>query len=138
MPQTATTAYQVRISESLIDEVDRVAFELSTPSEKVSRSDVIRAGFRDYSRKHSSTLEDCDPWERGEPGETPRKPVSVTFVESESERLKAVAFDLSTPKRDVTVSDVLRAGLRDYLEKHEGDLRECDPAAEGELVRGGA
>lgn len=137
MAATGTVAYQVRLSQAFLDEIDTMVYDLSSPGEKVSRSAVIRAAFRDYERKHSSTLEDCEPWVRGEPGEKPRKAVGAKFEQREAERLEAVAYELSTPKRDVTASDVLRASLRDYYEKHQGDVRECEPLNDGTLSPGG-
>jgi len=124
---------QVRVSEDLIEQIDVLAYECSSPGEKVDRSEVVRAGFRDYYRKHRSNLKDCEPWERGEPGEKPRKQVSVKFLTGELQRVEQVAHDCSGPNRSVSRSDVLRASVREYIEKHNGDLRECEPAATGTL-----
>ena len=128
---------QLRMSEDLRERVDAVAYECSTPQSTVARSEVIRAAFRDYYRKHRSNLEDCDPWERGKPGGKPRKQVSVKFLAGELEQVEQVAYDCGGPNRSVSRSDVLRAAVRDYADKHEGDLRECVPSSEGALSGGG-
>ena len=124
---------QVRVSEVLQDRVDALAHECSSPGRSVSRSDVFRAAFRDYLRKHRSDLDDCEPWKRGEPGESPRSPLSVKFLRGELKEVEKVAHECSSPGRSVSRSDVLRAALRDYTDKHDGDLRVCEPSEMGTL-----
>jgi len=127
---------QVRVSKDLIDEIDVLAYECSSPGEKVGRSNVVRAAFRDYYRKHRSTLEDCEPGDRGEPAGKVTRQVSVKFLADELQRVEQLAHDCSGPKRSVSRSDVLRASVREYIEKHNGDLRECAPSSEGSLSSG--
>lgn len=127
---------QVRVSEGFRDRMDVLAYECSSPGESVDRSEVVRAAFRDYYRKHRSNLEDCEPSNRGEPEGKLSKQVSVKFLAGELQSVEQVAHDCSGPKRSVSRSDVLRAAVKDYIDKHEGDLRECDPLAEGALSGG--
>ena len=136
MATRETAAYQVRLSESFLGDIDEMVYELSEPMQKVNRSEVIRAAFRDYDEKHRANLQECRPEIHGQPGEQPRKAVSAKFTQSEAERLERVSYELSSPDHDVTASDVLRAALRDYYEKYRGDLRVCDPISEGTLVPG--
>jgi len=128
---------QLRMGEDLRERVNVVAYECGGPGSRVARSEVIRAAFRDYYRKHRSSLEVCNPRDRGAAGPKPRKQVSVKFLPDELQRVEQVAYDCGGPEQSVSRSDVLRAAVRDYADKHEGDLRECEPSVDGVLSGGG-
>lgn len=60
---------QFKMSQSLIDDLDEVAFEASTPKNRVTRSDVLREAARDYVEQYREDPSVLDPATRGSLGE---------------------------------------------------------------------
>jgi hypothetical protein len=57
--------------------------------------------------------------------------VSSKFEQPEYDELKRVAYELSEPGNEIAVAQVLRAALRDYIEKHENGVRDVHPSENG-------
>jgi len=121
----------IRIGESLRDDLEQLVYEKSGPGVNVRKSEVVRAAAREYIKKHSENLRVCDPESRGGlAGETCERS-GAKFEESEYDELKRVAYELSEPGNEITVAEVLRAALRDYIDKHENGVREVHPSENG-------
>jgi len=123
----------LRVPESLRDDLDELVYEKSGPDSKVRQSEVVRAAARDYIKKHSENLRVCDPESRGGLGGGSSERVGTKFEQPEYDELKRVAYELSEPGNEIAVTEVLRAGLRDYIEKHEDGVREVHPSENGGL-----
>jgi metal-responsive CopG/Arc/MetJ family transcriptional regulator len=120
-----------RVPEELMERVEEIVYEKSGPDTDVTKADVVREAARDYIKKFEENLRVCDPAERGEPAGSTR--YGAVFVESEHRYLKEIAYEESEPGSAVSVSDVLRAALRDYVEKYDDGIREVEPAERGGL-----
>jgi predicted DNA-binding protein len=121
-----------RVPEELMERVEEIVYEKGGPETDVSKADVVREAARDYIEKFEENLRVCDPAERGKPAGETR--CGVVFEEPEHKRLREVAYEESEPGSSVSVSDVLRSALRDYVEKHDDGVREVQPAERGGLV----
>lgn len=56
---------EFQASEELADDLDRVAFEQSSPKNRVTRSDILREAARDYVEKHDEDPDQLSPKDRG-------------------------------------------------------------------------
>lgn len=122
-----------RYEKANVRRLEEMAYELGGPHVEMSRAAVIRAALRDYFEKYEGSLETCDPVEHGGLGGGPAQMVCVKLEESERRYIEKVAYDLGGPQSSVSKSDVLRAAVRDYIEKYEGGVRECRPSERGGL-----
>lgn len=127
----STDNISVRLPDSECRDLETLAYDTSGPHTDVSRADVVRAAVRDYIRKHEANLEECDPWERGGLQGGVTEQLTTKFQQQEIEVIERVAYELSEPRTKISKSDVIRAAIRDYIEKHEGDVRECNPHENG-------
>lgn len=68
-PTTTHDKVEFQLPESEKEKLDEIAYELSSPQERVTRSDVLREAVRDYTDRFDAD-EDLSPRERGqlEPG----------------------------------------------------------------------
>lgn len=121
----------IRIPEPLRDDLDELVYEKSGPDVNVRKSEVVRAAARDYIKKHSENLRVCDPESRGGLGGGSCERAATKFEESEYDELRRVAYELSEPGNEITVAEVLRAALRDYIDKHKDGVREVHPSENG-------
>lgn len=129
-----TKQSSIRVPESLKGDLEELAYAKSGPDRKVRVSEVIRAAARDYIEKHEENLRVCDPESRGGLGGGSSTRVATKFEVVEYDELKRVAYELSEPGNEVSVAEVLRAALRDYIEKHEDGVREVHPSENGGIA----
>ena len=62
---SSRTCVTTKFSDAEKQEINNVAYALSTPHETVTASDVIREAVRDYLDKYDKDPEACCPRERG-------------------------------------------------------------------------
>lgn len=55
----------VVVTDSTKQKVNRIAYELSSPNETVTPSDVLREAINDYLEKFEVDRENCVPRDRG-------------------------------------------------------------------------
>lgn len=120
-----------RVPEELMERVEEIVYEKSGPDTDVTKADVVREAARDYIKKFEENLRVCNPAGRGKPAGSVR--CGAIFEKPEHQYLKEIAYEKSEPGSDVSVSDVLRAALRDYVEKYDDGIREVEPAERGGL-----
>jgi len=119
------------VPEELMERVEEIVHEKGGPETDISKADVVREAARDYIGKFEENLRTCDPAERGKPAGGTR--YGATFEKPEHMRLKQVAYEKSEPGLSVSVSDVLRSALRDYVEKYDEGIRDVQPNERGGL-----
>jgi Arc/MetJ-type ribon-helix-helix transcriptional regulator len=128
-----TDNISARLPETDVRDLETLAYENSSPHTDVTRADVVRAAVRDYIKKHEANLEECDPWERGGLQDGPTKQVTTKVQEQEIKEIERIVYELSEPRQKISKSDVIRAAVRDYIDKHENGVRECKPAENGKF-----
>ena len=121
----------LRVPEPVRDDLDQLVYEKGGPDVKVRKSEVLRAAARDYIKKHSENLRVCDPESRGDLGSGSTTRTATKFEQSEYDELKRVAYELSEPGNEIPVAQVLRAALRDYIEKWKEGVRDVQPSENG-------
>ena len=120
-----------RIRERQGDEMEQLVYEKSGGDVNVRKSEVVRAAAREYIKKHSENLRVCDPESRGGLGGGSCERAATKCEESEYDELRRVAYELSEPGNEITVAEVLRAALRDYIDKHKDGVRDVEPSENG-------
>jgi len=67
------------------------------------------------------------------PADGQRSPVSLKIEDATKQRLNKIAYELSDPGSQVTVSHVIREAVNDYIEQYEDDPERCAPGERGSL-----
>jgi hypothetical protein len=98
-----STAVNTRISDREKAQLNQIAFQESTPNDRVTASDVVREAVRDYIKRYQTDPEKCAPGERGcletdeelEPGREADQTIVEVVVPSNSS-LVGETLDSST------------------------------------------
>jgi metal-responsive CopG/Arc/MetJ family transcriptional regulator len=64
-PSNQLDKVEFQIPKTEIRELDKIALELSTPENRVTRSDVLREAARAYKHRYREDPDACSPTERG-------------------------------------------------------------------------